>query len=139
MRMWLVGGAALVILTLSAGMAQEQNTEEPGLMEQVGATTAGVIGTTAGATVGPLGAAVGGLVGQRVGKGAVGLVKRMFVGEPKAAAPPVAPPTDAMMASADASAVAPLIQVPDPPLLDVPPADEASQVSEAPPELLPER
>lgn len=75
--------------------------KKPGLVETLGGAVGGALGSTAGAAGGPLGSAAAGLVGQRVGKGAGGFVKRIFGGKPKPTNESTAPPAPEQVAEAD--------------------------------------
>lgn len=120
---------ALTLLALTAALAaplpalaqpadapppaeQKPEPKSGGAVETVGKTVGGVLGSSAGAAGGPLGSAAGGLVGQTVGKGLAGFVKKLFGGgKPKAetqtAQAAAVPPPDAIAAGVDTAAQAP--------------------------------
>lgn len=131
----LAGGAALLALAPMGAMAETpQKKDPPGLLESVGTATAGALGGTVGSAMGPVGTAVGGIVGQQIGKGAIGVAKRILGRDEPKAAP------DAALASADTAATLPQTLIPDPPPLAVPPPPTAGvdQAAAAPVEILPD-
>jgi hypothetical protein len=98
----------------------EKKAKKPDMVETAGGAVGGVLGSTAGAVGGPLGSAAAGMVGNRVGRGTVGLLKKVFGGKKKtakdapvvadAAAPPVAAipaTTSAVDAAAEVPPAAP--------------------------------
>jgi hypothetical protein len=53
------------------------------MVETAGGAVGGVLGSTAGAVGGPLGSAAAGMVGNRVGRGTVGVLRKIFGGKKK--------------------------------------------------------
>ncbi|WP_411287114.1 hypothetical protein [Phenylobacterium sp.] len=95
-----------------APAAAEAKPDEPkpGLVDAAGGVVGGILGTAAGAAGGPLGSAAGGVAGNRVGRGTVGLFKRMFGGGKKKTEMAIAAAAPA--ASAEAVATAPRFTTP---------------------------
>jgi hypothetical protein len=84
-----------------APMPAPVEEKKPGLVETLGGAVGGALGSTAGAAGGPLGSAAAGLVGQHVGKGAGGFVRRIFKGKPKPTPETPAPPMPEQLAESE--------------------------------------
>ena len=130
---------AVVVLAPCAALAQPAEGDpapapasveekKPGLVETLGGAVGGALGSTAGAAGGPLGSAAAGLVGQRVGKGAGGFIRRVFGGKPKPGPGSAAPRASEQVAEADHT---PPVGLPQPVAEtgDAPPASDVAPAS----------
>lgn len=113
MRKLMISAATMVLVAApSLGQAQEEppaESQEPGLLTTMGGAVGGALAATAGAAAGgPLGGAAASVAGDRVGRGVVGFVGKLF--KRKKAEPPPAPA--AVAAAPEAEAHVPFLDLP---------------------------
>lgn len=105
--------------------AKPEEKKKAGVAETLGGAVGGVLGSTAGAAGGPLGSAAAGMVGNRVGRGVVGVVKKVFGGgktPDEAVQQAQAAPQAAADAAATAAEPAPEAPAPEPVAVETAPS-----------------